>query len=50
MFAQKPEVMSYVRQQKHHTYINYDVNRLANVWVLEIVVNVQMYMYKLKGT
>ena len=26
--------MSYVLQQKHHTYINYDVNRLANVWVL----------------
>ena len=23
--------MSYVLQQKHHTYINYDVNRLANV-------------------
>ena len=26
--------MSYVLQQKHHTYINYDVNRLGNVWVL----------------
>ena len=25
--------MSYVLQQKHHTYINYDVNRLANVWL-----------------
>ena len=23
--------MSYVLQQKHHTYVNYDVNRLANV-------------------
>ena len=23
--------MSYVLQQKHHTYINYDVNHLANV-------------------
>ena len=23
--------MSYVLQQKHHTYFNYDVNRLANV-------------------
>ena len=26
--------MSYVLQQKHHSYINYDVNRLANIWVL----------------
>ena len=25
------EVMSYVLQQKLHTYINYDVNRLENV-------------------
>ena len=23
--------MSYVLQQKHNTYINYDVNRLANI-------------------
>ena len=30
-FAQTPKVMSYILQQKHHTYINYDVNRLANV-------------------
>ena len=29
--------MSFVLQQKHHTYINYDVNRLANVWVLNSV-------------
>ena len=28
-----PEVMSYVLQQNRHTYINYDVNRLVNVWV-----------------
>ena len=33
-FAKTPEVMSYVLQQKRHTYINYDVNRLVNVWVL----------------
>ena len=25
--------MSYVLQQKRHTYINYDVNRLLNVWL-----------------
>ena len=24
--------MSYVLQQKHQTYIKYDINRLANVW------------------
>ena len=33
-FAQTPKVMSYILQQKHHTYIKYDVNRLANAWVL----------------
>ena len=32
-FAQTPKVMSYILQQKHHTYINYDVNHLANVWL-----------------
>ena len=32
-FAQTPKVMSYILQQKHHMYINYDVNRLANVWL-----------------
>ena len=26
-----PEVMSHVYQQRRHTYINYDVNRLLNV-------------------
>ena len=29
--------MSYVLQQKRHTYINYDVNRLVNVWLLKSV-------------
>ena len=28
-----PEVMSYVYHHWHHTYINYDVNRLLNVWL-----------------
>ena len=37
--------MSYVLQQKHHTYINYDVNRLANVWVLSS----GKYIHSLKG-
>ena len=32
-FALTPEVMSYVLQQKDHTYIKYDVNHLANVFL-----------------
>ena len=35
--------MSYVYHQWHHTYINYDVNRLLNVWLRISVNNWPMY-------
>ena len=37
--------MSYVLQQKHHTYFNYDVNRLANVWVLNSEIMFQIFPF-----
>ena len=33
--------MPYVLQQKRHMYINYDINRLVNVWLLK---SVQKYL------
>ena len=36
-FSYTPEVMSYVLQQRRHTYINYDVNRLVNVCLSSLV-------------
>ena len=43
--------MSYVLQQKRHTYINYDINRLANVCLhksAELVITSEKYFMLLQ--